>query len=157
VPESRTITWLPLLVMSYAVTSLSLFSSAARPCDVRAIPKEAPRRAKCGAVEKVGSIELGNRSRTECVRLGLSGRPAGGAVARSSGIAQLSRRGSTLPFRTSATKASHSAGPNTRVGPVRSFESRTATRSWAIATSMQLPVLLSVLFRHTARDRSTIP
>lgn len=62
-----------------------------------------------------------------------------------------------VPFRTSATKVSQSAGSNTRVGPVRSFESRTATRPWAIATSMQLPVLLSVLFRHTARDRSTIP
>jgi hypothetical protein len=40
---------------------------------------------------------------------------------------------------------------------VRSFESRTAIWSSAIVTSTQPLLLLSVLFRHTARDRSTIP
>lgn len=50
----------------------------------------------------------------------------------------------------------HASGGNASFGPSGSFESRTATTSGLpSATSMQLPpLLLRVLFRHTARDRS---
>src|SRR5829696_5311379 len=66
------------------------------------------------------------------------------------------RARSNSPFRTPARKASHSWAVNTSAGPLRSLESRTATSAVSRATSTQPLVPLRVLFRHTARDRSTI-
>lgn len=79
-------------------------------------------------------------------------------AAGSGGLAPQEGRGRlNSPSCTSPMKACQSGGLNERVGPVRSFESRTAIVSSTIATSTQPLVLLSVLFRHPARDRSTIP
>jgi hypothetical protein len=71
---------------------------------------------------------------------------------------QQERRGKlSFPSCIAPTKACHSSGRNKRMGPDRSLESRTATVSSVAVTSTQPLLLLSVLLRHTAHDRSTIP
>src|SRR5437762_7866222 len=51
--------------------------------------------------------------------------------------------------------AAHSSGVNTNAGPVGCLLSRTATASWSLATSTQLPLApLRVLLRHVTAPRS---
>src|SRR2546421_11957488 len=87
------------------------------------------------------SVRRGGRTRQGPARIG------DGFV---TSISRVGRYRSYTPVFNAARERDHSSRVNVSVGPAGSFESRTWTASWSIATATQAPLPQAVLFRHSS-------